>query len=95
VQWELPDVVGAQWELRRAVGMQWELRRALARTDQSVGHYDASVRAHVDRRFPRVMAVLGCFSNQQRQQPLRIEVLDAKRQNHWDFARPAAGRRDR
>ena len=22
-------------------------------------------------------------------------MLDAKRQNHWDFARPAAGRRDR
>jgi protein gp37 len=38
----------------RGVGAQWELRRALARADQSLGHYDASVRAHVDRRFPRV-----------------------------------------
>ena len=34
-----------------AVGAQWELRQALAFADQSLGHYDASVRAHVDRRF--------------------------------------------
>jgi hypothetical protein len=40
-----------------AVGAQWKLRRALARADQSLGHYDASVRAHVDRRFPRVTAL--------------------------------------
>jgi hypothetical protein len=33
--------------------------------------------------------------NEDRQQPLRIEALDTKRQNHWDFARPAARGRDR
>src|SRR5450830_289167 len=53
------------------VGAQWELLRALARTDQSVGHYDASLRAHVNRRCPRVTALLGCFSNEYRQHPLR------------------------
>jgi hypothetical protein len=61
------------------VGTQWELRRALARTDKSVGHYHASVRAHVDRRCPRVIALSGSFSNHHGQKPLRIKVLDAKR----------------
>jgi hypothetical protein len=65
--------------LFRCVGAQWELRRALARTDQRLGHHDASVRAHVDRRFHWGDLPSGCFSNQNRQQPLRIEVLDAKR----------------
>jgi hypothetical protein len=37
----------------------------------------------------------GCFSNEYRQQLLRIEVLDAKRQIHRAFARPAARGRDR
>ena len=46
------------------VGLQWELRPVLAFADQRVGHYDASVRAHVNRRCPRVTALLGCFSNQ-------------------------------
>jgi hypothetical protein len=55
------------------------LRRALARTDQSVGHYDASVRAHVNRRCPPVTAPLGCFSNQDGQQPFGVEIRDAKR----------------
>ena len=50
-----------------SVGMQWELRRALARTDQRLGHYDASMRAHVQRRFPPVTALSGSFSNQKRQ----------------------------
>src|ERR1019366_2482867 len=35
------------------------------------------------------------FSNEHGQQPLRIEILDAKRQIHRAFARPAAGRWDR
>jgi len=87
--------VGMQWELRRAVGAQWELRRALARTDQRLGHYDASMRAHVQRRFPPGDRPSGCFSNEYRQQPLRIEVVDAKRQIRRAFARPAARRRDR
>src|ERR1039457_788233 len=56
-QWELPGAVGAQWELPGGVGTQWELRRALARGDQSVGHYDASVHAHVDPRFSPVSAI--------------------------------------
>ena len=43
------------------VRVQWELRRALARADQSLGHYDDSVRAHVDRRFPRVTAFQAAF----------------------------------
>jgi len=51
--------------------VQWELRRALARADQSLGRYDASVRAHVDRRFPRVTALLGSFSDLRRQRRLR------------------------
>src|ERR1039457_2858683 len=51
------DRVGAQWELPGGVGTQWELRRALARGDQSVGHYDASVHAHVDPRFSPVSAI--------------------------------------
>src|SRR5450759_2286356 len=38
--------------LLRCVGAQWELRQALAFADQSLGHYDASMRAHVQRRFP-------------------------------------------
>ena len=78
-----------------SVGAQWELRRALARTDQRLGRYDASVRAHIDRRFPRVSALLGSFSNEHGQQPFRIEVLDAKCQIHRAPARPATGRRDR
>jgi hypothetical protein len=45
----------------RAVGAQWELPGALARTDQRPGHFDASVRAHVDRRFPRVTALQAAF----------------------------------
>jgi hypothetical protein len=55
---------------------------ALARADQSLGHYDASVRAHVDRRFPPGDRPSGCLLSQYRQKPLRVEVLDAKRQNH-------------
>jgi hypothetical protein len=39
-------------ECRGAMG----IAAGVARTDQSLGHYDASVRAHVDRRFPRVTA---------------------------------------
>ena len=70
--------VGMQWELRRAVGAQWELRRALARTDQRLGHYDASMRAHVQRRFPPGERPSGSFSNEHRQQPFRIEIVDAK-----------------
>ena len=66
--------VGMQWELRRAVGAQWELRRALARTDQRLGHYDASMRAHVQRRFPPVTALSGCFSRQHLQQPVRTSI---------------------
>jgi hypothetical protein len=64
---------------RPAVGVQWELRRALARTDQHLGHYDASVRAHVDRRFPPGDRSSGSFLNEHGQQPFRIEVLDAER----------------
>jgi hypothetical protein len=37
----------------------------------------------------------GCFSKQHRQHPLRVEVVDAKRQILRAFARPVAGRRDR
>src|ERR1035437_1038913 len=43
-----PECPSTGW----GVGAQWELRRALARTDQRLGHYDASMRAHVQRRFP-------------------------------------------
>ena len=67
----------------------------LARTDQTLGHHDASARAHVDRRVPPGDRPLGCFSNQNWQQPFRIEVVDAKWQIHRAFARPVAGRRDR
>ena len=80
---------------RDPVGAQWELRRALARTDQRLGHYDASMRAHVQRRFPPGERPSGSFSNEHRQQPFRIEVLDAKWQIHRAPARPATGRRDR
>jgi hypothetical protein len=66
-------------EIALTVGAQWELRRPLARTDQRLGGRDTLVRAHVDRRSPPVIALLGCFSNEQRQKPLRIEILDAKR----------------
>src|SRR5450830_1200121 len=37
-----------------SVGAQWELRQALTCTDQRLGYHDASVRAPVDRRVPRV-----------------------------------------
>jgi len=37
----------------------------------------------------------GCYSNQHRQHPLRVEILDSKRGLHRAFVRPAAGRRDR
>src|SRR5664280_10464 len=37
----------------------------------------------------------GCFSNEYRQEPLRVEVVDTKWQIHRAFARPVTGRRDR
>ena len=81
--------------MTRPVGVQWELRRALARTDQCLSHYDASVRAHVDRRFPPGDRSSGSFLNEHGQQPFRIEVLDSERRIHRAFPRPPAGRRDR
>ena len=71
--------------------MQWELRRALSRTDQRVRAYDVSERAHLDRRFFSVIALLSGFSNQPRQHPLRAEVFDAKRWIHRAFAGAAPG----
>ena len=44
---------------------------------------------------PGVTALLGSFSNQHGQHPLRVEIVDAKRRGHQAFARPAGGRRDR
>jgi hypothetical protein len=64
--------------LEDGLGAQWELRRALARADQSLGHYDASVRAHVDRRFPRVSALLGSLSNEHGQHPLGVDKVRMK-----------------
>ena len=81
-------------EMFAFVGAQWELRRALSRTDQRFARHEASARAHVDRRLPPSDCPSGCFSNQNRQQSLRIEVVDAKRQIPRAFARPAARRRD-
>ena len=52
--------------------------------------------AHVDplqrRSLSFLTAFSGCFSNQHWKQPLRVEVLDAKRQIHQAFTRPAARR---
>ena len=38
--------------------VQWELRSVPARKDQRLGGCDAPVSAHVDRRFPRPLALL-------------------------------------
>jgi hypothetical protein len=46
--------------------------------DLRLGGRDAFVGAHVDRRFPRGGRPSGCFSNQNWQHPLRIEIVDAK-----------------
>ncbi len=43
------------------VRVQWELRRALAWTDQRLGHYEASVRAHVDGRVSSGDALQAAF----------------------------------
>jgi hypothetical protein len=67
------------------VGAQWELRRALARTDQSVGHYDASVRAHVNRRCPRVTA---------RQVGFRTSMGSRSRSAAWVWAPASSSSRD-
>jgi RecA-family ATPase len=64
------------------VGMQWELR-AVPAPQSSVS--DSPRRsARTPRSSPDLFADLpdrssGCFSNEQRQKPLRIEILDAKR----------------
>src|ERR1035441_3547421 len=53
-------------------------------------------RAHTSTDVsPRGDLPSGCFSNYNWPPPLAIEVVDAKRQIHRAFARPAAGRRDR
>src|SRR5664280_874921 len=62
-----------------SVGAQWELWCPLARTDQTLGHHDASARAHVDRRVPPGDRPLGCFSNQNWQQSFGVEVVDTER----------------
>src|SRR5450830_457524 len=91
---------GAPAALQHAelVGTQWELRWPLAGTDQRVGHYDASVRAHVGPLQRLWLSFRdppsGGFSNLHRKQPFRIEVLDLERRVHGAFSRPAAWRRD-
>ena len=67
----------------------------MSRTDQRLNRHHASVRAHVNRRLTRGDLPSVCFSNEHRQQPFRIEVLDAKWQIHRAPARPVTGRRDR
>jgi hypothetical protein len=62
-----------------SVGAQWELWCLLARTDQTLGHHDASARAHVRRRVPPGDRPLGCFSNQNWQQSFGVEVVDTER----------------
>jgi hypothetical protein len=62
-----------------------DLRRSTART-----------RRPLRRRLPGfAKAISDCYSNQHRQHPFRIEILDSERRVHWAFARPAAGRWDR
>ena len=50
-----------QRESDEVLGVQWELRGAVARTDQRLGHYDASVRAHVDGRVSPGDALQAAF----------------------------------
>ena len=71
----MPDVVGAQWELRRA----WR-----AQTSTSPTAIPPS--AYTSTGFPPGDRPSGCFSNQNWQHPLRIEIIDAKRET------PLAGR---
>jgi hypothetical protein len=47
--------------LPQVIGAQWELRCPLARTDQSFGHSDVFVRAHIDRVFPRLTLLQAAF----------------------------------
>ena len=78
---------------------QWELRCPSARTDQWFPRRSPAKSARLDPlQTPSlilVTALSGCFSNQHGQQPLQVEVLDAKRFLHRAFARPAARGRDR
>ena len=51
---------------------------ALARTDQRPARGDTSVRAHLDRLFPRVSALLGSLSNEHGQHPLGVDKVRMK-----------------
>lgn len=90
----VPTPVGAQWELlgqgrNGSCGGRWRSQAsASVPTMPSCAH--TSTEVHPPGDCPS-----GCFSNEDRQHPLRIEVVDTKRRVERAFARPTARRRDR
>ena len=93
-----PGIVGPQWELPGAVGPQWELPGAGEGEDRaSAGEFGATRADLKPLEAPQRACrtgLSGCFLDQDRQEALRVEILDAQRRVDRPLAGPAARRRD-